>query len=168
MSSSSRHLPGGTQRFTAHTRWLVWGAWPWYTGAEALRAITPSNRQWCPPSVSLLKADYRSGGPGKMTISSLSVWTQSFLCQPKPQTHAGDALRSGANVSHTKVNFARKRISVASINQPKYWHIKTNLQKVLGAPVLHMIHQKAGYTSFRGKRLIFHTSFPVTFQFRLP
>lgn len=55
VSSSSGYLPGGAQWFTAHTRGLVWGqghAWPWYTGAEALRAKTPSNRQQCPLSVS--------------------------------------------------------------------------------------------------------------------
>lgn len=78
---------GVHKRFTAHTRWLAWGqkdAWPWYTGAEALRAETPSSRQWCPLSVSFLKADYRSRDPGKMAISSLSVWTQPFSCQPKP------------------------------------------------------------------------------------
>lgn len=68
---------GVHKQYTAHTLWLAWGqrdAWPWYTGTEALRAQTPSSRQWCPLSLSFLKADYRSRGPGKMAISSLSVW----------------------------------------------------------------------------------------------
>lgn len=53
---------------------------------------------------------------GKMTISSLSVWTQPFFfCQPKPQTQAGDALRSGANV--TRKSKLYKKEDLHGINQ---------------------------------------------------
>lgn len=73
-----------------------------------------ANRQRCPPSVSFLKADYRSGGPGKMTISSPSVWTRPFFVSQSPETQAGDAPRSGGAVSCTKVVHFRKLCVLAS------------------------------------------------------
>lgn len=96
--------PGVHKRFTAHTHWPAWGqrdAWPWYTGAEALRVETPSSRQWCPLSVSFLKADYRSRGPGKKwRYHPFLSGCSPFLVSQSPRTKTGDAPREAANVAH--------------------------------------------------------------------
>lgn len=83
-----------------------------------------------------------------------------FLVSQSPRTETGNASRTAANVTQ-KSNAVEETLHLyrAAVSKEKDFdcvdqsvHIltyKTKLDKMLGAPLLHKIHQKAGYMSFK-------------------